>query len=172
MTYRGTWYVFGDEVAETAEDVLDAWEVVKAREPSKQHRTSVLDGIPRTFPALLRAWKVSKKAAREGFDWKDHTDVWPKVHEEIDELKEAIESGDKAAAEDELGDLLFALVNLGRKLDLSAEEALVGTIERFSKRFRHMEKRAGAPLKELTPEQWEALWVQAKAATGGDRPAG
>ncbi|MDH4230240.1 MAG: nucleoside triphosphate pyrophosphohydrolase [Nitrospirota bacterium] len=155
-------HVFGDEVAETPEAVLDNWERVKNREPSKQKRTSVLDGVPRSFPALLRAWKVSKKAAREGFDWNDHAEVWPKVYEELDELKEAIASGDMAAAQDELGDVLFSLVNLGRKLDLSAEEALTGTIERFSSRFRSMEKTAGRPLTQLSPAEWETLWQHAK----------
>ena len=155
-------HVFGDEVAETPEEVLENWEALKAQEKTKAHRTSILDGVPRSLPALLRAHKVSKRAAKAGFDWERAEDVWHKVHEELDELKEALAEGDAAAAQDELGDLLFALVNLGRKMDLSADEALTGTIERFQSRFAHMEKHAGGGLSRLSPEHWEALWRQAK----------
>jgi tetrapyrrole methylase family protein/MazG family protein len=159
-------HVFGDAVAETPEAVLENWDALKAAEPGKQARESVLDGVPRSLPALLRAYKVSKRAARAGFDWDRAEDVWPKVHEELDELKEALEKGDLAHAEDELGDVMFALVNLGRKADLPAEEALTGTVERFCRRFAHMEGASGKPLEELTLGQWQDLWQAAKAAVG------
>ncbi len=163
MVYRHP-HVFGDEVAETAEQVLENWEVIKAREPNKQDRKSVLDGVPRSLPALLRAQKISKKAARVGFDWTRVDQVWDKVHEELDELKQALADQNAAAAQDELGDVMFALVNLGRKMNLSADEALTGTIERFYGRFTHMERHAGAPLDQLDEDRWEDLWQQAKRA--------
>ncbi len=155
-------HVFGDEVADTPEEVLENWDRLKSQEPSKKNRKSVLDGIPRSLPALLRAHKISKKAAREGFDWDESEPVWGKVHEELDELRQALDQGDMAGAQDELGDVLFALVNLGRKAGLPAEEALTGTIDRFRKRFAHMESQAKKPLRELTPTQWESLWQAAK----------
>lgn len=157
-------HVFGEEQAETPEEVLANWDRVKAAEPSKRKRESVLDGVPRSLPALLRAHKVSRKAAKEGFDWERVEHVWAKVHEELDELKAALDAGDRRGAEDELGDVLFALVNLARKADLPAEEALTGTIERFCSRFAHMERAARRPLTELSPEAWEALWAAAKEA--------
>jgi len=166
MVYRHP-HVFGDEVANTADDVLKNWELLKAKEPGKQHRKSVLDGVPRSLPALLRADKMAKKAAKVGFDWSQAEQVWDKVHEELDELKEAMAAKDMAAAQDELGDVLFALVNLGRKSGLSADEALTGTIERFYGRFSHMERHADAPLKELSADQWESLWDAAKAEQQG-----
>lgn len=159
-------HVFGDAVAETPEEVLRNWDRLKAREPAKRDRKSVLDGVPRSLPALLRANKVSKRAAREGFDWARAEDVWPKVHEELDELKAALAQDDAAAARDELGDVMFALVNLARKMDLPPEEALTGTVERFCRRFAHMERAAEGPLRELSPEAWEALWRAAKEAVG------
>jgi MazG family protein len=159
-------HVFGDEVADTPEEVTARWERLKGQEPAKAGRESVLDGVPRSLPALLRAHQVAARAAREGFDWTRAEDVWPKVHEELDELKAAAAEGDRARTRDELGDVLFALVNLARKLDLPPEEALTGTIERFARRFAHMERHAGRPLAELSPEAWEDLWRAAKAAVG------
>ena len=147
----------------SSQQVLENWDALKAQEPSKQHRTSVLDGVPRSLPALLRADKIAKKAAKVGFDWSQAEHVWAKVHEELDELKEALDDGDMAAAQDELGDALFALVNLGRKAGLSSDEALTGTIERFYSRFTHMERSAEVPLEDLTAQRWEALWQNAKA---------
>jgi MazG family protein len=159
-------HVFGEEVASTPEEVVERWERLKGAEPAKAGRKSLLDGVPRSLPALLRAHQVSVRAARAGFDWAGAEEVWPKVHEELDELKAATAGGDRAAAEDELGDVLFALVNLARKLDLPPEDALTGTVERFARRFAHMERHAGKPLDSLTPEAWEDLWRAAKAAVG------
>ncbi len=157
-------HVFGDTQVDTVDEVLENWETLKAQEASKQSRESVLDGVPKSLPALLRAHKVSKKAAKQGFDWSHPDEVWDKVHEEIDELKEALAKGDAAHAQDELGDVFFSLVNLARKTSLSSEEALTGTIERFSNRFAHMERNAQSPLKELSAETWQTLWLSAKRA--------
>jgi tetrapyrrole methylase family protein/MazG family protein len=159
-------HVFGDHPASTPDEVVENWERLKAAEPGKGNARGALDGVPRSLPALLRAHKVSKRAARVGFDWARAEDVWPKVHEELDELKAALIRGDAGAAQDELGDVMFALVNLARKVDLPPEEALTGTIERFLRRFAHMEEAAQRPLKELSPDEWEALWRAAKAAVG------
>jgi len=156
-------HVYGDAEAGDAETVLENWDKLKAAEPNKAARKSVLDGVPRSLPALLRATKVSKKAAKAGFDWVRAEDVWHKVHEEIDELKEALAAGDTAAARDELGDVMFALVNLGRKMNLPPEEALTGTIERFRTRFAHMERHAPCELEALSAERWQDLWAAAKA---------
>ncbi|MFQ5509593.1 MAG: nucleoside triphosphate pyrophosphohydrolase [Leptospirillia bacterium] len=157
-------HVFGDGTASTPEEVLADWEKVKSKEKGKAGRTSILDGVPKSAPPLLRAADVSKRAARAGFDWEQADHVWAKVHEEMDELKEATAAGDMAAAQDELGDLFFALVNLARKLDLSAEEAITSTVERFVRRFRHMEQGAPKALNDLTAEEWQGLWQQAKQA--------
>ncbi len=157
-------HVFADGTASTADEVSQNWDVIKANEPGKQRRESVLDGVPRSLPALLRAQKISKKAAGTGFEWSHVDQVWDQVHEEIDELKAALAANDLAHAQDELGDVLFSMVNLARKLDLSADEALTGTIERFYSRFTHMEQSADGALSELSETQWADLWQQAKAA--------
>jgi len=159
-------HVFGDAVADTPEEVLRNWDALKAKEPSKQGRQSVLDGVPRSLPSLLRAHQIGKRAARSGFDWAHADAVWPKVHEELDELKAGIAAGDRAAVEAELGDLIFTLVHLGRKLGVSAEAGVTGTIARFTARFQHMEGHAEGPLKDLGPDRLEALWCAAKEAVG------
>ncbi len=157
-------HVFGDETADTAEDVLRNWDRIKAREPGKQARKSVLDGVPASMPSLLRAHQTAKRAARAGFDWDTADGVWNKLYEELDELKEAVASGTTERATEELGDVLFTVANLGRKLELSSEDALSGAVNRFRARFAHMEAAAPGPLNELDAHQWQALWQQAKDA--------
>jgi tetrapyrrole methylase family protein/MazG family protein/ATP diphosphatase len=131
-------HVFADEKAEDVEAVLRNWEQIKAEE--KRDR-GVLDGVPRALPALLRAQRIGEKVSRVGFDWPDGRGSRAKLAEEVAELDEAIESGQKARIEAELGDVLFALVNLARHYDIDAEGALRGTSDRFSRRFAHVEKR-------------------------------
>jgi MazG family protein len=131
-------HVFGDEKAEDVDTVLRNWEQIKAEE--KRDR-GVLDGVPRALPALLRAQRIGEKVSRVGFDWPDGRGSRAKVAEEVAELDEAIASGEKARIEAELGDVLFALVNLARHHDIDAEGALRGTSDRFARRFAHVEKR-------------------------------
>jgi tetrapyrrole methylase family protein/MazG family protein/ATP diphosphatase len=131
-------HVFADTRAEGVEEVLDNWERIKAQE--KRDR-GVLDGVPRALPALLRAQRMGEKVSRVGFDWPDGRGSRAKVEEELGELDQAIEGADKARVEAELGDLLFALVNLARHHGVDAETALRGTADRFAKRFAHVEGR-------------------------------
>src|SRR6185295_11172595 len=128
---------FGDLDAKTADEVLANWERIKASE--KKDR-GILAGVPRSLPALNRAQRIGEKVNRVGFDWEDAKGSRAKVKEEIDELDRAIESGDAAAVEEEMGDVLFALVNLSRHVKVDAEGALRRTIDKFTKRFAHVEK--------------------------------
>jgi MazG family protein len=157
-------HVFGDEQAADAEAVLKRWETLKAAE--KKDR-GVLDGVPVAMPALLRAQRVSEKAAHLGLDWPDAEGPRRKLDEEVAELDEALASGDRAAQEHELGDVLFSVANLARKHGLDAEAALRGTIDRFGARVRHVEGQARAQSldpKQLSLEELDALWERAKEA--------
>jgi MazG family protein len=131
-------HVFGHLDATTADDVLRNWEKIKAAE---KKGSGILGGVPRSLPALTRAQRIGEKVSRVGFDWEDQAGSRAKVAEEIGELLQAIDEGDKAHVEEELGDTLFALVNLARHLDVDAEGALRRTIDKFTKRFSHVEKR-------------------------------
>jgi MazG family protein len=127
-----------DYVASGDEGELEAWEARKAKE--RKVSDSALDGVPRNLPALLRAHRISEKASRVGFDWKERTGVLAKLDEELGELHEALESEDADHINEEFGDVLFTLVNLGRRLPSSAEDALRTATDRFSDRFRALEK--------------------------------
>ena len=161
-------HVFGDvEIASVAAQ-NEAWEAHKARERAANGAAdSVLDGIALAFPALLRAGKVSRRAARIGFDWPDAGAVIPKLAEEIGEIEAEIADGaDKDRLEDEVGDLLFAVVNLARRLDTDPEQALRGACRKFERRFRYVEEAIAA--KGLSPENaglnaMETAWQEAKA---------
>ncbi len=161
-------HVFGDVKADTADEVLTNWEKIKAKE--KQGR-GILGGVPRSLPALVRAQRIGEKVSRVGFDWKDDRGSMEKVREELGELERAIASGDVDAKEDELGDTLFALVNLARHLDVDAEGALRRTIDKFTKRFAHVEERVrenhggwGDTGKDKLPlETLDRYWEEAKA---------
>ncbi len=131
-------HVFGDLEAKDADEVLRNWEKIKAVE--KKGR-GILGGVPRSLPALNRAQRIGEKVARVGFDWDDKSGSRAKLNEELGELDRAIESRDASAIEDEMGDVLFALVNLSRHLETDAEGALRRTIDKFTKRFAHVEKR-------------------------------
>jgi len=153
-------HVFGEEEAKTAEEVLKNWEKRKL-----EKRKSVLEGVPKHLPALMRAEKLQKKASKVGFDWQNLEEVKKKVLEEWNEFWEAVERGNREEIEHEFGDLLFALVNLARFLNIDPEEALQKANERFIKRFSHVERRvkeSGKRWEEFTLEELDRFWEEAK----------
>jgi len=159
-------HVFADAVAKDAEQVLLNWEKLKSEERKAENK-SVLSGVPRSMPALLKAARLTEKAARVGFDWRRTDDVFDKLDEEIGELREAVASGDAAKVEEEIGDLLFTIANIARKVNASPEEALQSTNRKFMRRFESMEKQVherGQNLDQLSLEEMDRLWDEAKAA--------
>ncbi|AIQ44519.1 hypothetical protein R70723_00230 [Paenibacillus sp. FSL R7-0273] len=164
-------HVFGDKSAADAEEALKNWDGMKAEEKRlkgvKPESESALSGVPRDLPALMKAYKLQKKAAKVGFDWDNVTDVLAKIREEVDELQEAIENG--AAAEEqmlELGDLLFAATNAARFIGADPEEALTRTNRKFVSRFAYIEQQLlarGTSVKESSLDDMELLWQEAKA---------
>jgi MazG family protein len=163
-------HVFGDSDARDAEAVLKQWAALKRKEnEARGGGQSVLEGVPREMPALARAERLTEKASRIGFDWPDAAGARAKVTEEMAELDEAIAGGDPRRVEDELGDVLFALANLARKLGLPPEEALRRAIGRFVERFHHVEEglaRRGVAHGEATLEEMDRLWDEAKVLFG------
>lgn len=168
-------HVFGETEARTAQDVLQNWEKLKAIEREEKNgqnndgdanAVSVLSGVPQVLPALLKAQRIQEKAARVGFDWENPLQVLDKVEEEIAELREAIAANDKIHAREEIGDLIFALVNLARFLNVDAEEAVRATAEKFRKRFQFIERKSrelGRPLADMPLDEMESYWQAAKA---------
>ncbi len=148
-------HVFGDKKAKNAEQVLKKWEKIKRKE--RKGKKSLMEGVPKSLPALYRAEKVQKRAARVGFDWDNVAGAWEKVHEEIKEVKSEKK---RQRIEEEIGDLLFAVTNVARKLDINAEQALQSSNLKFIKRFSVIEKELQK--KKLTLRQMDALWDQAK----------
>jgi MazG family protein len=159
-------HVFDNLAVEGKEEVLRNWSRIKdAERREKKGRSSVLDGVPASLPALLRAERLGEKASRVGFDWAEAKAVLEKVREEVDELERALESKDAAAIEHEVGDCLFALTSLARKYSISAELALTRTLERFLDRFHHVEaglRERNRPIHDATLGEMEALWQEAK----------
>jgi MazG family protein len=159
-------HVFGDAKVSNAQDVIDAWGKIKASEETIRNRESILDGIPRSLPALSRAQKLANRAAKVGFDWTHAEEVLPKVDEELAEFKQAVASGSTADIREELGDLLFVVVNAARHLGINSEAALSETSDKFERRFRYIEtqlQERGIPLRDAGLEQMDALWDEAKA---------
>lgn len=161
--YRRHPHVFADVEAETSDQVLRNWDDIKEKEKHNQQK-SILDGVPVSLPSLLQAYEVSVRAARKGFEWGNIDEVWRKVDEERSELEAAIISGESDAVEEELGDLLFTIVNIARWLDVEPEGALRKMLNRFRSRYRQMEFDAEKPLNDLSPEEWLSLWKSAKNA--------
>ncbi|MBZ9673412.1 nucleoside triphosphate pyrophosphohydrolase [Mesorhizobium sp. ES1-3] len=173
-------HVFGDEKARSAGMAKGMWEKIKAQEKAEKRQARLargldpedngkgfLDSVPVALPALTRALKLQEKAARVGFDWSEAAPILDKIEEEIGELREALAKGETAEIKDEFGDMLFAVVNLGRHLKLDSEAALSGTNEKFRSRFHYVEQaleKAGGSLEEATLEEMEALWQEAKTA--------
>jgi MazG family protein len=165
LVYRHP-HVFGETKVSGTNEVLNNWEQLKQKELPKDK--SILDGVPRSMPALLRAQRLGDKAARVGFDWKTADDVLPKVTEE---LKEIAEAKDKKAQDEELGDLLFVLVQWARKSGRNAEEVLSAANDKFTRRFKEMERshaHTGSEkrLSDLTQDHLETLWNEAKKVVG------
>jgi MazG family protein len=159
-------HVFGEAAADTPEQVIDNWRKIKASEKNIKDRESILDGVPRSLPALSRAQKLAGRAARVGFDWTQPEEVLAKIDEEWGELKEATASGSPGEIREELGDLLFVVVNAARHLGINAESALNETSDKFERRFRHIEKqlgRMGRSVEDSGLEEMDALWDEAKA---------
>ena len=151
-------HVFGDQPAANTAVVRQRWEAAKQREKGRE---SILDGVPRTLPALNRARRLQEKASSVGFDWQQVEDVWAKVVEEIDELREACSAQDGGAMQEEFGDVLFSLVNLGRFLSLSGEDALRQAVGKFEQRFRGIEQelaRRGRRIEDATLEEMDGIW--------------
>lgn len=155
-------HVFGEKKDLDPQQVRDQWETIKIESKEKK---SVLAGVPRTMPALLLAYRVGEKAAGVGFDWDDPRDIFDKFKEEIGEFEMEFAADDKERMTDELGDLMFALVNLARKVGIDPEQALRGTVTRFIDRFGYIEeslKKQGRKFSETSLEEMEKLWQEAK----------
>ena len=161
-------HVFGDASVDGPREALAQWEALKQREAAKSgRRRSVIDGVPRAMPSLVRAQRTQAKAARIGFDWPDARAAFHKVHEEMAEAGAALTAGDHAHFREELGDVLFSLVNVARLASIDAEDALHGTIEKFRRRFTEMEAQLSAQGKsvdQVPQAELEQAWEAAKSA--------
>ncbi|MEO0044536.1 MAG: hypothetical protein RL329_3984 [Bacteroidota bacterium] len=151
-------HIYGDVVVKDEEDVKRNWEQLKLKEGKK----SVLAGVPRTLPALIKSFRMQEKAAKVGFDWETKEQVWEKVEEEIGELQEAVALKSHDKMEDELGDVLFSLVNYARFIGVDPETALERTNRKFKQRFEYVENQAVKPLQEMTLAEMDVLWNEAK----------
>lgn len=160
-------HVFGDAKIETAAAQTEAWEQHKQKERSEKAKPSAMDDVPHAFPALLRAHKLQKRVAKLGFDWPEAAAVYDKIEEEIAEVKEAVAGNDPAHIEEELGDLLFAVVNLARHFNINSEDALRAANRKFESRFRQMERLANeqnTSLGAMTLGEMEMLWKKVKSS--------
>jgi MazG family protein len=170
-------HVFGDASVNTAGDALAQWEAIKQRQAEEAgRRRSVIDGVPRALPSLLRAQRMQSKASRVRFDWPDAAAAWAKVTEEVEEATRALRDGDQRLIQEELGDVLFSVVNVARLSGIDAEEALACANEKFRRRFTDMEAdliAQGTSVGQAGQEQLDRSWEAAKArerASSGDRP--
>jgi XTP/dITP diphosphohydrolase len=157
--------------AKTSEQVLQNWEQIKLKE--KDGNKTVLSGVPKALPTLIKAYRIQDKARNVGFDWQQKEDVWDKVHEELEELMTELKKEDKIRSEEELGDFLFSLVNAARLYKLNPDNALEQTNQKFIRRFGYIEEhsiRMGKPLTEMTLEEMDALWNEAKKQETNNEP--
>ncbi len=165
-------HVFAESTADTPGEVIAQWEEIKKSEKTGPDRTSALSGVPKSMPALLKAMKIQKKAAHAGFDWKNIDGPLEKLHEEIGELDEAVRAGERKDIEDEMGDLLFSMVNVARFLKIDPERSLNKSIAKFRERFAYIEKKieeSGSSLDETGIDRMEELWVESKREVQNDR---
>ncbi len=154
-------HIYSDVVVEDEEDVKRNWEKLKL----KEGKTSVLEGVPKSLPALVKANRIQDKVAGVGFDWEQPNQVWEKVEEELNEFKQEVQKGDKEAMENEFGDVLFSMVNYARFLKINPENALERTNKKFSKRFQYLEAKAKTlkkDLKDMTLSEMDVFWEEAK----------
>jgi tetrapyrrole methylase family protein/MazG family protein len=169
-------HVFADAAVETPRQALSQWEAIKQAEgDAAGRRRSAIDGVPRSLPSLLRAQRLQVKAARLGFDWPDAGAAWEKVREEFRETQEALRGGDRVRVKEELGDVLFSLVNVARLSDIDAEDALQAAIEKFRRRFTAIESELttrGTDAGAVGPDELDRLWeaVKAREQTTPERP--
>lgn len=154
-------HIYGDVTVKDEAEVKRNWENLKL----KEGRTSVLEGVPKSLPALVKASRIQEKVAGVGFDWEKPEQVWEKVEEELNEFKAEVDKGDTDAMEDEFGDVLFSMVNYARFLKINPENALERTNKKFSKRFQYLESKAkvlNKDLKDMTLGEMDVFWEEAK----------
>lgn len=156
-------HVFGDIEVNSTKEIIDNWDAIKKEE--KSHRTSIMDGVSKAQSALMSAQKISKKAVKVGFEWDCEKTLYDCVFSEIQEFQEACTGSDREHIEEEMGDILFAMVNLARWNKIDAEQALLKANKKFMNRFRKMEELATKPLEKYSFEEFDALWKQAKNET-------
>ena len=157
-------HVYSDIHADTPEEVTKNWEALKLRKKKRQGG-GILGGVPRSLPAMVKAYRIGEKAANSGFDWEKKEDVWEKVREEIAEVECEMRSGDKENLEKEFGDLLFSLVNVARLYDINPDNALEQTNNKFRNRFSYIENRSkeqGRSLKDMSLAEMDELWNESK----------
>ncbi len=162
-------HVFGDVEVSGSEEVIHNWEKIKKNEKGKEHRKYMVDDIPEALPALFRAEKMQRRVSKVGFDWTSVEPVLDKVEEEFGEFREAILSGNDKHAEEELGDIIFALVNVARHHKISAEDALRATTHKFARRFRYIEdkfKELGTDISHASLEEMDKYWEESKRVLG------
>lgn len=160
-------HVFGNTTVSDSSEVIHNWEIIKKKEKGKENRKYLVDAVPEALPALFRAEKIQRRVTRAGFDWKSAPPVFDKVVEEFDEFREAYMKGEVDHAEEELGDILFSLVNVARHSGISAEDALRKTVHKFEKRFRYIEDRLrenGKTVQASTLEEMDFYWQQSKTS--------
>lgn len=158
-------HIYSDVKVENEEDVKRNWEQLKLKEGNK----SVLSGVPKSLPAMIKAMRIQEKARGVGFDWDEPHQVWEKVEEEMSEFKQAADSGDQKHMEEEFGDLLFSLINFARFKNINAEEVLERTNKKFIFRFQYLEeaaKKSGKNLSDMTLEEMDVYWNEAKKLRG------
>ena len=154
-------HVYSDIHADTPDEVMKNWEELKLRK--KKRQGGILGGVPRSLPAMVKAFRIGEKAASAGFDWEQKEDIWPKVKEEIAEIEVEMARGDKERTTEEIGDLFFALINMCRLYGIDPELALERCNKKFISRFQHMEAEAGDKLfSEMSAEELDTLWRSAK----------
>ena len=154
-------HIYGDVKVKDEEEVKQNWENLKLREG----KTSVLQGVPKSLPALVKANRIQDKVAGVGFDWEEPNQVWEKVEEELEEFKAEVANGNQEAIESEFGDVLFSMINYARFLKINPENALEKTNKKFSKRFQYLEEKAKSlnkPLKDMTLAEMDVFWEEAK----------